>query len=329
MYLSLKRLLFIISLLSALFFSSCASIPKHLPVNELKAYKISDDQSLLSRYSPLFIIENHEDRFNLIGTPGAQMTEDMKEEIFVDHARPTIYTEIRNFQTSKGSYTNLIYRIHFEKIPFGLIPFHIGQGKNVGLVVIVTLNSKNEPLLYTTVHTCGCYITFIPTSYMPHDALPKGWEKERQSVFGESLPGLLNYNGLSLNDAKLMILIRGASHRVKDMWLAHTDSLKKYNIVIADTQAMISLERLPLKDGTSSFYETSGPRKGYVKGSRKPWERLLMSWWAFDWRVGEDKKLGENKYDGPLFYTSLKPWARGKSDLRDFASFLTYWGWSF
>ena len=329
MHLPLKRLFFIIPLLSSLFLSSCASLPKHPPVRELKTYKTSDDKSLLSRYSPLFIIEKYEDEFNLIGTAVAQMTKDTKEEIFVDHGRPTIYTERRNFQTSKGSYTNLIYRIHFEKVPFGLIPFHIGQGKNVGLFVIVTLNSKNEPLLYTTVHTCGCYIAFIPTSYMPYDALPKGWEKERQSVFGESLPGLLNYNGLSLNDAKLMILIRGASHRVKDIWLAHNDSLKKYNTVIADTQAMISLERLPLKDGTSSFYETSGSRKGYVKGSQKTWERLLMSWWAFDWRVGEDKKLGETKHDGPLFYTSLKPWAREKSDLRDFANFLTYWGWNF
>lgn len=327
MYLPLKRLIFIIPLLSSLFLSSCASLPQHPPVKELKAYKISGDKSLLSRYSPIFIVEKYEDEFNLIGTPSAQMTKDMREEVFVDHAGPTIYTEVRNFQTSKGSYTNLIYRIHFEKVPFGLIPFHIGQGKNVGLFVIVTLNSKYEPLLYTTVHTCGCYIAFIPTSYMSHDALPKSWEKERQSVFGESLPGLLHYKGLTLNDTKSMILIRDGSHRVKDMWLARSTSLEKYNTVIADTQPMISLESLSLKDRTTSFYETSGPRKGYVKGSQKPWERLLMSWWAFDWRIGEDKRLGKNKYDGPLFYTSLKPWARGKSDLRDFANFLSYWGW--
>ena len=42
------------------------------------------------------------------------------------------------------------------------------------------------------------------------------------------------------------------------------------------------LEGLALPDGGStSFYETEGSRKDYVKNSQKPWERLLMSWWAF------------------------------------------------
>lgn len=328
MYLLLKRLFFTLPLIAALLLSSCASAPKLPPLSELKAYDISGDKSLLSSYSPLFIIENHDDRFNLIGTAVAEVTEDGGEEIFVDHSRPTIYTERRNFQTSRGSYTNLIYRIHFERVPFGLIPFHIGQGENVGLFTIVTLNSKNEPLLYTTVHTCGCYIAFVPTSYMPQDALPGGWGEGRQTVFGESLPSLLSYNGLTLTDTKSMILIRQGSHRVKNMWLASRDSLEKYNTVMAERQALMSLEDLPLKDGTSSFYETSGPRKGYVKGSQKIWERLLMSWWAFDWRIGEDKKLGKDKDDGPMFYTSIKPWAREESDLRDFAGFLRYWGWN-
>jgi len=88
------------------------------------------------------------------------------------------------------------------------------------------------------------------------------------------------------------------------------------------------LEGLALPDGGStSFYETEGSRKDYVKNSQKPWERLLMSWWAFDWRVGEDKKLGRDLQDGGRFYTSLKFWARDASDLRDFPRFLRYWGW--
>jgi len=328
MHLPLKRFLFTIPLLASLLLSSCASAPKLPSLSELRAFEISADKSLLSSYSPLFIIENHKDRFNLIGTAVAQMTEDEREEIFVDHARPSIYTERRDFKTSRGSYINLIYRIHFEEVPFGLIPFHIGQGENVGLFTIVTLNSNNEPLLYTTVHTCGCYIAFVPTSFMPDDALPDGWVEGRQTVFGESLPARLNYSGLPLNDTKSMILIREGSHRVKDMWLANSASLEEYNTITAERQALMSLEELPFKDGTTSFYETSGPRKGYVKGSQKIWERLLMSWWAFDWRIGEDKKLGKDKDDGPLFYTSIKPWAREESDLRDFAGFLRYWGWN-
>ena len=52
-----------------------------------------------------------------------------------------------------------------------------------------------------------------------------------------------------------------------------------------------------------------------------------MSWWTFDWRVGEDKKLGKNKNDSILFYTSLAPWYKDSSDMRDFNTFLKVWGW--
>ncbi len=52
-----------------------------------------------------------------------------------------------------------------------------------------------------------------------------------------------------------------------------------------------------------------------------------MGWWAFDWRIGEDKKLGKTRDDGIVFYTSLKPWARKASDMRDFEAFLLYWKW--
>jgi hypothetical protein len=98
--------------------------------------------------------------------------------------------------------------------------------------------------------------------------------------------------------------------------------------VKAELLPLEALEQLDLGNGaTTSFYETAGDRRGYVKESYKPRERLFMSWWALDWRVGEDKKLGRDKDDGIEFYTSLKPWARSASDMRDFAAFLKYWGW--
>lgn len=322
-----RRLSFFILLISPLLLSSCASVSPQIPESELKAYKVIEEKSFPGHYAPTFIIEDPENKFNQIGTPWARTVSDGKEEVFVDYEKSTIYYETREFQTTKASYTNLIYRIHFEQVPFSLVPFYIGMGKNVGLMVVVTLNSRNEPVLYTTVHTCGCYIAFMPTSFMPEDAFPESWRKERQTIFGESLPGLLDYNGFPLIDARLMVLIKSGSHRVKDAWLAGKDSLHQYDAVVMDIQPMASLERLPLPDGTTSFYEASGSREGYVKGSHKFWERLLMSWWTFDWRIGEDKKLGENLDDGPVFYTSIKAWQRQASDLRDFPGFLNYWGW--
>jgi hypothetical protein len=328
MYKNLTGSVFLLPVVLTIFLFSCTTFPGHPTAERLVAYTVKNDETLLGRYAPVFVIENHKERYNLIGTPGAEITGDMKEKIYVDPEKATVYTQKRIFKTSRSTYTNLVYRVHFEKIPGGLVPFHLGKGKNTGLIVIITLNSRNEPILYATVHTCGCYLAFVPTSYMPASGFPDGWKRGRQFVFSENLPGFLDYQGSSPDRNQMIVLLRDGSHRVKNIWLAAADSLKKYKTVAAETQSLVSLENLPLKNSeTTSFYETSGPRTGYVKESHKIRERLLMSWWTFDWRVGEDKKFGKDKSDGILFYTSLKPWAREKSDMRDFATFLKYWEW--
>ncbi|MCF6251364.1 MAG: hypothetical protein L3J75_08860 [Methylococcaceae bacterium] len=287
-----------------------------------------DNDSLVNLYMPVFVIENHKKRYNLIGTASAIANETNDQTVYINPQKATVYTQTRVFKTRKNSYTNLVYRIHFEKIPGGFIPFYLGQGKNSGLIVIITLNNLNKPILYTTVHTCGCYLAFVPTSYMPTDGFPINWDRRLQSVDFESLPGLLEYDETLPNREKTMILIRDGSHRVKDIWLLPPESLKKFKTSKVHILPLESLKKLPLKQHkTISFFETTGSRIGYVKGSYKIRERLLMSWWAFDSRIGEDKVFGKDKNDGILFYTSLKPWAREQSDMRDFSSFLKYWGW--
>ena len=168
----------------------------------------------------------------------------------------------------------------------------------------------------------------MPTSFLDADAWPAGWQKSHQAVYGERLPGFLDLAGGSPEDSRPVIVLRDGTHRVKDIRWGNTGA--SGHGVQAELQPMDALDRLALGDGTTtSFYETSGGRKGYVKESYKPRERILMGWWALDLRVGEDKKLGRNMNDGIQFYTSLKPWARSASDMRDFAAFLKYWGWRF
>ncbi len=324
----LKKLILSCAALFLLCICSCSVIPGPASDSRLSAYRVADDATLLARYAPVFVIENEQSKYNRIGTPYAEISASGEETIAVSPERATLYTRMDTFAGERGQYTNLLYRIHFEQIPGGFFPFYLGKGRNIGLLVIVTLDSENRPLLYTSVHTCGCYLAFVPTSYMPADVYPAAWKKERQMVYAENLPGLLAYAGASPDREHVVILLRDATHRVGDMWLADSSALGAYTSTRMEMQPFSALERLPLPHhATTSFYETSGPRKDYVKGSHKIWERLFMSWWAFDWRIGEDKKLGKDKNDGRLFYTSLKPWSREASDLRNFINFSKYWGW--
>jgi len=321
-----KPVLLAVSLL-LLLLSSCAAPPppRLSPENQL-AYRVSGEGRLAAA-APVFVIEHPEHAYNRIGAPILVEREDGGGEVIVDPDLPRIFAVERSWQGSRGRYTNLIYRLHFSEVPFSLVPFHLTSGSNVGLLVILTVNEKDQPVLVTTLHTCGCYLAFVPTSYLDPAAFPSGWDPDGQWVFGERLPGLLQYGDGSA-PTRLHILLRDSVHRVMALLLVEADSDSHLRIDQAELLQLDSLSHLQAADGQEfSFFETEGPRQGYVRGSSKIWERLLISWWALDWRVGEDKRLGRNAADGPVFYTSLKPWAREASDLRDFPKFLEYWGW--
>ncbi len=310
-----------------LILSSCASRYELPPDNEMLAYSV-EGEDLLQIMAPVFVISNPEIDYNRIGSPQLAMHDNAVTQIVINPDHATIYAERRTWQSASNSYTNLIYRVHFQQIPFKLIPFHLGAGKNIGLFVILTLNSDKEPLLITTLHTCGCYLSFTPTSFLASRHYPDNWRTSKQSVYGEFLPGILNFTE-SAKLQKLHVTLRGETHRVRDLHIfsdANTVNYQDKKAVLRPLNSLNKLETEGLPD--ASFFETAGARKDYVVGSQKIWERLFISWWALDWRVGEDKRLGYDREDGTVFYTSLKPWARHDSDLRDFNSFLKYWGWN-
>ena len=317
LFLLFKLLTILLLLLTA----ACSSlVPSRKEPSPPQYISAEQDGSLLSKFAPLFIIEEPEKTYNLIGTPALRTGSVNQPVAYIDPTRPSIYTMQRSFTVHGNSYRNLIYRVHFEKTPYR----HLTAGKNVGLIIVVTLDASHNPRLITTVHTCGCYLGIIPTTHLPSTAYPKNWSVKEQRVYGESLPGQIS---IPQDQAvtSLAFRLRGGTHRVMDVFWAGEEQLKAAQP--APLKSMQGLRQLPFGEQTDSFFETSGPRKGYVRNSHKPYERLLMSWWAFDWRIGEDKDFGPREQIGTIFYTSLKFWDRDESDMWNFSNFLDYWGW--
>lgn len=307
--------------------SSCSVISSEKGADSLSVtyYPKQETGGKIALHSPVFIVDNKEKEYNRIG----QVEYEQEEGVVVNVSTPVMYVQERDWESVSGrKYTNLIYRVHFPETPFSVFPFYLTAGENVGLFVIVTLDHASRPVLYTTLHTCGCYLAFIPTSNLSPSNLPVGWEYGKQDVYGERLPAFFELKEQNGKVEKIHLRIGDAEHRVRDAWMGEgmersNDSIQKMSLA-----PLQSLKFLQKQDGSyTSMYENSGDRMGYVKDSQKIFEKLLMGWWAFDLKVGEDKYLGEDKYDGPVFYTSLKPWAREESDLRDFAGFMDYWGW--
>jgi len=312
-----QRLVALLFLLLTLV-SGCSTLPDK-NVAQGQWHYGNDTTTLAARYSPLISVENGAQRYNRIGHAAARIDNEGEEEIYIATNQAVIYTQQQPFTTAHGDYLNLIYRLHLPRVPAR----HLTAGNNGGLIVVVTLNAQRQPLLITTVHSCGCYLAFVPTSLLPASAYPDGWAITGQEVYGEWLPGLLNYP--LGNNWHPHLLLRSGNHRVMNIDVAQADQLP--NLIATELQPMTALEQLPLGDGTTSFFYHQGRLRGYVKNAYKPWEQLLMSWWTFDLNIGRDKMLGDPEETGVVFYTSLKPWARDESNLWFFADFLSYWGW--
>jgi hypothetical protein len=279
---------------------------------------------LLVTRAPVFVLQKVQERHNRIGRVQASGTREA-ETVSIEPEVPVIYADTRSFVTAKGVYTNLVYRVHFSELPFSLIPFHLGAGKHVGLLVILTLDARQQVLLVTTANTCGCYAVSIPTRSLPVSSYPDNWPATPLAVYGERLPARLPSIG---EDDILQVVMRPDVHRVMDVQVLPRASLPTATVRTAEVAGLEMLKKLPLEDGSrTSLYYSDWPLTGHVKGAIKPWESLLLSLVSLDFFVGMDKEYGETRESGNPFYTSLKPWNRSASDMNDFAVYLRFNGW--
>ncbi len=315
------------SLALLFFLFGCAG---HQPLPQeasLWVYKAkSPAMKTVGKWAPAFAVYGHAKPYNRIGRPTVRPKSN-GEDIYIDTRHPVVYFLRRSFSTAKATYTNLIYRVHFPEVPFSLIPFNLTAGNNVGLLVVVTLDADNLPVLVTTVHTCGCYKAIVPTQYLPKKDYPKDWNGEVLDVYGERLPPLLKFPAVS--KPRILVSLRPEVHRVMNLEIRDDrDFLQPpFRIIPMKIAPMSNLEHLPDGNGTTSLYYTKGVMKGHVKGSIKPLETLLLSLPSMDLFIGSDKDYADPSTTGTPFYTSLKPWRREDSDMWDFARFLNYWGW--
>lgn len=304
----------------------------HMPLPQERqqwAYQIQDTAGHPARaWAPVFVVYGHQHNHNRIGRPTAEFDQNGKERIYIDPEKPSLYVMESRFTTTKATYTNKIYRVHFPKVPFSLIPFNITAGKNVGILMVVTFNSDQRPVLVTTVGTCGCYMVVVPTQYLPKDAYPKDWRYDKPlNKYGERLPPVLESNSTQL--PQIVVHLRPDVHRVMDLEILDASQLTsdRFYAIPMSVFPMEVLEELPLNGSHTSFFHQDGHRKGYVKGSVKPWETLFMSIISLDFFVGTDKAYADTAATENPFYTSLKPWRRQDSNMWNFSRFLSYWGW--
>ena len=271
------------------------------------------EAALLLRHAPVFVVRQSEEAVNRVGTPEIRH-ESGRDRVLVNPATPRIYAEVRRDRVGDTPVLQLLYRVHFQAVPFASKVFFEAH-RNAGVLAIVTLTEREqEPIFFTTVHTCGCFLALLPTDRLPHDVLPAKWPRTTKRVTGKTLPAIVKYP--KSGRTRIALRLEAKTHRVEH--ITTTATMQNIPRTAVPLRPMKELHQLAVVGGggrRASFFYTSGPLKGYVRGAWSPIEGLTLGALLLDPMLGSDKDFGDPEITSTRFYTSLWPWEREVSRL--------------
>ncbi len=204
-------------------------------------------------YAPSFeiAIAGDQDRFGQLRWPrGGEVPE-------VDASELPVYVQPAYTRYGEHVLLQLVYTIWFPERP-ARDPVDLLAGRLDGLVWRVTLAPDGEPLIYDSIHTCGCYHEFFPTPRAR--ARPAPDPLEEWAFVPQQLPRVAE-------EERPLIRLASATHYIEGVSLVRgIDSLIRYTFRPYD-----ELRSLPRPDGArrSAF----GP-DGLVAGTERS-ERFL------------------------------------------------------
>lgn len=209
-------------------------------------------ERLFATYAPILEIETSGD-FDRIGRlhwTGAAAPQ-------VDISRPTVYRRLDHTRIGNQTLLQLVYVAWLPERPrehaFDLLGGHLD-----GIVWRVTLAPDGEPLLYDSIHPCGCYHMFFPTPRVAPIAAPQNileW-----AFAPATLPRIAPHQ-------RLVLGLQTRTHYLRNVWPGNLADGTHYQF--ADYDALRSLT-LP-EGGSRSIF---GP-DGLVPGTERR-ERFLF-----------------------------------------------------
>jgi hypothetical protein len=276
---------------------SARSNPLQLPLPDDR-----QRQQLFSRYAPVFEIDmaSNDDR---IGTPYWPSPKAAIPDINI--RQPVVYTRLSHVIFSGEVLLQLNYAIWFPARPCQGI-FDILCGHIDGLIWRVTLANDGTPLLFDSIHSCGCYHQFFPT---PALALKQNEDWLREPVLvPKKLP---NINA----DKQVVVRLAHTSHYIEAVTIENKNAATALNTDIVPQQRYDTLRSITI-DGNHnrSMFDASG----LVPGTQRP-ERFIL--WPMgvpspgamrQWGTHATAFVGRRHFDEPclieeLFTTEPEP----------------------
>jgi hypothetical protein len=199
--------------------ASAALLLKQAAQNPLGIPELADSdlKALLAAYAPSFEIEVRGD-YDRFGELRLLRGSDAPS---VDGASLVVYAHPAWTRYGDRVLLQLAYTLWFPERP----PQSAGDllsGKLDGITWRVTLAPDGEPLVYDTIHPCGCYHMFFPTPLARARPAPDGLEEWMFSP--QSLPRIAD-------GERPLVRVASATHYIERVAVLHgTDSLARYEL---------------------------------------------------------------------------------------------------
>jgi hypothetical protein len=253
-----------------------------------------DLRRLQATFAPTFIVDERSDD-DRIGEPA--LGPDGVPAV-VPRA-PIVFTRLAHTRLDDAVLLQLIYTAWFPARTADSV-FDVLAGPLDGIVWRVTFATDGTPLLFDSIHPCGCYHWFFPTARLA--AKPQPPSIDEQALIAQQLPRVAN-------DVQIALRVEASTHYLRRVIVdpVSATGARRYVLRAEDT-----LRTLPVPgNGTRSLY---GP-DGIVHASDRPerywfWPLGIPSAGAMrQWGHHATAFVGRRDFDEPLLverYFALK-----------------------
>ncbi len=182
-------------------------------------------RALFHAHAPVLEIDtvDHDDQIGSIGL-------DDDARVDVDTSKPAYYQYTTHTRINDKILLQLNYMVWFPSRP-KTSSFDLLGGKLDGIIWRVTLLPDGRPLLYDSIHTCGCYHLVFPTQHATVKSNQIGFEEP-----------LLILDPVRINDdQRLFVRVASGTHYIESVYPSNRTLHKAVTVAIKHKDVLRSL----------------------------------------------------------------------------------------
>jgi hypothetical protein len=209
-------------------------------------------ERLVAANAPLLEVDES-DRNDRIGAPVL----DRQGAAYIDTSKPTAFVRVAHARYRGRPLLQIVYSFWFPARPkmgkLDLLGGHLDA-----IVWRVTLDDDGEPLLYDTIHSCGCYHMFFPT--------PRVQRRPREPAFEEPILVPARLGPRSAED-RIVIRVASGSHYIENVRYGLSPDAEEHRTYMFAEDDDLRTLAWPGK-GRRSLYRPDGIVPGSERGER-------------------------------------------------------------